>query len=146
MSEVKNKNFIPFIMIAILVLITAVSLLSIILGRSKNNLTVNVYSCGELVFSEQLKHIDRDIYLTIIPAEENGHPTVLEGFRSYTGDFNVVRINASGASVANSSCKNQLCFYTGTINTPGIPIACLPNRLLITITGDNETGNDAYTY
>ncbi len=145
-NEVKSKNFTPAAMVLILVLICILSVISIAVNRSKNNLTVNVYSCGELIYSERLKNIDKDIYLTIIPASGNEHPTVLDGFRSPEGDYNVVRINASGACVADSSCKNAICFHTGTINTPGIPIACLPNRLLITIIGDSEAGNDAYTY
>lgn len=38
--------------------------------------------------------------------------------------------------VVDSACPDKICVNTGWTNSPGRPIACLPNRVIIKIVGD----------
>ncbi len=65
----------------------------------------------------------------------------------YSGGCNEVLISAEGVCVTGSDCMGKDCIKTGTISHYGETTACLPNRLIITITsGDNSSGYDAETY
>ncbi len=58
-------------------------------------------------------------------------------------DIGDVVIESGRVFVRNSSCPDHLCEQMGKISTAGNSIVCLPNRLLIQITG--EGGVDAVT-
>lgn len=45
----------------------------------------------------------------------------------------VICANKNGVYVKSSGCLDHICIDTGIINTPGRPIACIPNRVLITV-------------
>ncbi len=51
---------------------------------------------------------------------------------------NVVVIENGAVRVAEADCPDQVCVHTGAISGPGETIVCLPNRLLIEITGEPE--------
>lgn len=52
--------------------------------------------------------------------------------------FTVVQIKDGAASVLESPCPNHTCMLDGAISEPGAVIACLPNRVMVTITGQRE--------
>jgi hypothetical protein len=58
-------------------------------------------------------------------------------------DIGEVVIESGSVFIRNSSCPDHLCEQMGKISTVGNSIVCLPNRLLIQITG--EGGVDAVT-
>ena len=58
----------------------------------------------------------------------------------------VVRINNGGARVISSPCDNQICLRTGQIERSGRWIACLPNRVFISIESGNRMEIDARSY
>lgn len=45
----------------------------------------------------------------------------------------VICASKNGIYVKASGCPDHICINTGIINTPGRPIACIPNRVLITV-------------
>jgi hypothetical protein len=45
----------------------------------------------------------------------------------------VVELRNSGARVLSSPCANQLCVASGAVHVRGQWIACLPNRVLVTV-------------
>jgi hypothetical protein len=47
--------------------------------------------------------------------------------------------------VAQAACPGRDCQHTGWIDQPGEQIVCLPNRLIITITGTVPSEFDAVT-
>lgn len=55
----------------------------------------------------------------------------------------VVRIEEGTVRVLSSPCPEKLCIKTGRIEKPGQWIACLPNRVLITIRGRDTNQPDA---
>ena len=58
---------------------------------------------------------------------------------------NRVVVAAGSARVAAAPCANQICVHTGRISEPGQWIACLPNRVLVSVESANET-IDARSY
>lgn len=58
----------------------------------------------------------------------------------------VVEIADGGARVVSSPCDNQICVRTGHVERPGRWIACLPNRVLVSIESGNRTDVDARSY
>ena len=60
-------------------------------------------------------------------------------------NYNVVSIKDGRVSVSKASCKNQVCVRHGSISMPGETIVCLPNRLVVSIEGDEGGGYDSIT-
>lgn len=61
---------------------------------------------------------------------------------SREGHRNVVVIHDSTVHMDYSDCKNQICVHTGEISTAGETIVCLPNYVIVEITGNEEGGED----
>lgn len=68
---------------------------------------------------------------------ENRTITVTRGNRS-----NVVRILDGSVSVTEASCHNQVCVKHKPIHTTGESIICLPNKVVIKITGKGGSEYD----
>ena len=133
-------------MSAILVLTVVISAVFILADKSGNDPLVTIHSCGEVVWTGRLNDITEEKILTIIPAANGEHPIVAEGIDTSHEHFNVVRISPDGVCVTDSDCKNRICIHQGMTASGDLPIACLPNKLLITVSSDEGADADAYTY
>jgi hypothetical protein len=136
----------PVIMSAILVLTLFVSVIFIIKGTGKNDAYITIRSGGEVVWTGSLTGIQGEIVLTVVPASGDEKPAVIEGIVTSYEHYNVISITPDGVSVTESDCKNRICIHQGVMTSGDLPIACLPNKLLITISSDEGNGADAYTY
>ena len=58
----------------------------------------------------------------------------------------VVLIADGGARVASSPCDNQICVRTGHVERAGRWIACLPNRVFVSIESGQRSDIDARSY
>lgn len=56
---------------------------------------------------------------------------------------NEVVIENGTVRMAFSTCHNQVCVDEGTIDSTGESIICLPNRVVVSITGGKERDIDA---
>jgi hypothetical protein len=54
-----------------------------------------------------------------------------------------VEISEMGVRVLNSPCPYKLCVKSGSILRSGQTLVCLPNRVVVRITGDNGEAVDA---
>ena len=56
------------------------------------------------------------------------------------GPIGVNRVVVAGgeARVMEAPCANQICVHTGSISAPGQWIACLPNRVLVSVESAGE--------
>ena len=54
------------------------------------------------------------------------------------GQRNVVAVEPGRIRVTEASCPDQVCVRQGWIDSAGIPVVCLPNGLVIEITGVEE--------
>lgn len=60
------------------------------------------------------------------------------------GHHNHITINNGTVSMTFSDCKNQICVNDGKISKTKDSIVCLPNKVLVEITGGNSgEGGDA---
>lgn len=61
------------------------------------------------------------------------------------GGYNVIRIEDGAVRVSEANCSNQVCVNTGNVSRTGEIIACLPHRLILSISsGDEEVDALAY--
>ena len=54
-----------------------------------------------------------------------------------------IRLTSDGAEVSESSCPSLDCQHTGHISRSGESIICLPNKLVIRLSGGSDDGVDA---
>ncbi|GAK48874.1 hypothetical protein U14_00085 [Candidatus Moduliflexus flocculans] len=57
----------------------------------------------------------------------------------------IVEIHDGHVHVAESPCSNKLCVKTGRIHLTGQLIACLPNKVVVRIVGNDDAPYDALT-
>ncbi|PIE35893.1 hypothetical protein CSA56_02275 [candidate division KSB3 bacterium] len=60
------------------------------------------------------------------------------------GETSVI-IHDGEVYVSESPCRNKICIKTGHISLAGQMIACVPNKAVVRITGEQEAGYDAIT-
>ena len=60
------------------------------------------------------------------------------------GEENLVRVERGRVCMDSASCPDQVCVHQGFISNGTVPIVCLPNQLIIEITGGG-TSLDAAT-
>ncbi len=65
---------------------------------------------------------------------------VIDGFG---GGTNRLEIKGGSAYLTDTSCPDHLCEKMGKINSVGQSIICLPNRVVVEITGDYSSEYDA---
>lgn len=69
---------------------------------------------------------------------QNDQKIILQGA---IGPLTLV-INNGKASITESTCKNQICVHMAPINRSGEFIACVPNKVLITVEGNENLEAD----
>ncbi|MDR0450323.1 MAG: NusG domain II-containing protein [Treponema sp.] len=74
----------------------------------------------------------------------------LDGERVFTapgplGDT-VVELRGKSARILSSPCANQTCVAQGAIHGRGQWLACLPNRVMVSISGDTEGELDSLAW
>lgn len=54
----------------------------------------------------------------------------------------LVEFSSNRVRVVESPCPNKICIKTGWIEKSGQVIACLPNKVVLTLSGEDEEGVD----
>ena len=110
---------------AVLILTVAAALAAILLRRSPEEgaRVAYVYSHGELVKTIELEGVREPFEFTV---------------GSESGEYNVVSVSRDGVSVVRASCPDKVCVNRGVINSPGLPIVCLPNELIVSVGGEAQ--------
>ncbi len=49
---------------------------------------------------------------------------------------NTVLVEPGAISVSSADCPDKICVHQGKLTRPGVPIICMPHRLVIRIEGD----------
>lgn len=57
--------------------------------------------------------------------------------------FNLLVIKDGEAEVVEASCPDKLCVHQGKISFNGQSIICLPNKLIVEVTGGEQSDYDA---
>lgn len=96
-----------------------------------------LYQMGRGVVNNQVTvEVDGEIWGTFnIPAK--GDERVV---RIDAGDnrYNIMIIADSGVLIREANCPDQICVNWGNISRPGQTIVCLPHKVVISITGEQE--------
>ncbi len=62
---------------------------------------------------------------------------------SYLNNLNLLIIEDGYAYIKEASCPDGLCVHQGKINKSGEMIVCLPNEVVVTVEGPEESGVDS---
>ena len=88
----------------------------------------------------EIYHGDR--LLATYPLPQQGEPAIQLQIEGELGLSDIV-IDEQGARIASSPCTSQRCVLSGSHKHAGDIIACVPNKILITLRGSSETRFDA---
>ena len=114
---------------ALLVAAAALLLLAALQSEPGESLTAAVTLDGEILAEYRLEEITQPVTLTL---DELSYPLTL-------------LVEGDGVSILHSDCPSQDCVHTGKITQAGQQIICLPNRLIVSLTGTHDLDFDAVT-
>ncbi len=120
----KAKQAIP-IGITAAVLIAGLMGCIAVMSRDKGS-TAQIYREDKLLYTIDLDSVKEPYSITIA----GDH-----------GEENIIRVEHGSISMGSASCPDKLCVSQGESHT-GLPIVCLPNKVRIVVTDEQEA--DAY--
>lgn len=102
---------------ACLLILCAVSLWFVLTPRKAASACIaDIYQDGTLLTSIPLDEIQEPYTFTITGSE---------------GGENQVEVRPGSIGIVSADCPDRLCVRQGFLSAPGIPIVCLPHRLVI---------------
>jgi hypothetical protein len=82
-----------------------------------------------------------------IAMDESINKTYSFEFDHNIGQFEVENNKVRMLQMSREICKNQICSQTGWIDEPNELIVCLPNRIVLSIEGNNDENEvDAFSF
>ncbi|MCM1542143.1 MAG: NusG domain II-containing protein [Blautia sp.] len=132
MKAYGNYRITIVIIVVILCLVLSVSLAVILFPASRDvDCVAEIYQDGELLTSIPLDGTDAPWRFTV--TGENGC-------------FNEIEVRTDSIGIVSADCPDKLCVHQGFISRPGLPIVCLPNRLVIRLRDADSESIDTITY
>ena len=116
-------------LVVLAVVLFAGALVFLLRPSESSAVTAVVTLDGQVVAQYRLDQLMEPVTLTL---EEAPYPLTIQAEQG--------RI-----CIAHSDCPSQDCVRTGWISHPGQQIICLPNRLVISLSGTETDGFDAVT-
>ena len=113
-----------FYIIAFILIVSGVFYAYSLWGSSNKKMTVEIYVSGELYKS--------------VPLSDNEQ--TLEINTQY--GQNILKVCKDGIKVLSADCPTQTCVHTPKQSISGAVIACLPHKILIKLTGSNNSEVD----
>lgn len=132
-----SLRFRAFILTICLVTGICIFTLPVLFGQhhSEHSYTAYIYKNGILTKTIPLSHIQNSGYLEI------GDPA------DPAGEYNLIEYKKGRIRIAEAGCPDRICVNQGFIDSPLLPITCLPNGLVITIKADHtEPSVDMIVY
>lgn len=118
MAENKKGLAILYVILAVVIVLSVVGTVLLLSENEKN--TVEIISDGQVLYRINL--------LT----EQNRTIHIERG-----GSYNIVEIKDGEIFVSEAGCPDKICVKTGKLKG-GMPIVCLPNRLVIRFADSGE--------
>ena len=109
-------------LLALLVAAAAAALLFFLRPAESNFLTASIVLDGETIGTYDLTGLTEPVTLTVDQAD---YPLT-------------IRLELGRVCIGESACPSQDCVHTGWISRAGEQIICLPNRLVISLTGGQQ--------
>lgn len=83
--------------------------------------------------------------VVLIGGEEAGrYPLSKNGTFPLNGGTNTLVIENGYAWLSEASCPDKICVHMGKIHLNGQLIVCLPNQLIVTVEGGEDSGVDVF--
>lgn len=89
--------------------------------RGGSGTTARIYSGGELIETVELSLVTEDYSFTVTGPN---------------GGKNTVSVEPGRICVSEADCPDHVCVHQGWIENGVVPVVCLPNGLVIEISGD----------
>ena len=125
------KVTLVFILV-ILCLTFGLSLIAILHPASRGaNCVADIYQDGELLTSIPLDGVDTPYRFTVT---------------GETGCVNELEVRSGSIGMVSADCPDKLCVHQGFIDRPGLPIVCLPNKLVIRLRQADSEAIDMIAY
>ncbi|MFW6119641.1 MAG: NusG domain II-containing protein [Petrotogales bacterium] len=109
------KLFGKYDWVLIIFVVAAILITLLPFGDSENN-TAFVYIGNKVSFK--------------IDLAEDGTYLVMEGV--------IVEVSNKRMRIKESNCPQQLCVKMGWVSSPGVPIVCIPNKVMVIIEPENN--------
>lgn len=116
-------------LVVLAVVLFAGALVFLLRPSEGSAITAVVTLDGQVVAQYRLDQLTEPVTLTL---EEASYPLTIQ-------------VEQGRICIAHSDCPSQDCVRTGWISRPGQQIICLPNRLVISLSGTETEGFDAVT-
>lgn len=82
--------------------------------------------------------VDGEVYGTYSLAENQKIPIIKEGITT-----NLLVVEDGTADMTEADCPDKLCVHQRAISKNNETIVCLPNRVVVQVTGGEESGFDS---
>jgi hypothetical protein len=121
------------------------------LGVKAGDLAIFALALGSLIFSAARVYSGSSVSPTVtIQAGDERWVFPLDGetvfsARGPLGDT-VVELRGRSARILSSPCANQTCIAGGAIHRHGQWLACLPNRVMVSVSGDGGAELDSVAW
>ena len=84
------------------------------------------------------KEVGNSVRVSVDGRNVGEYSLSVDGEYSLNGGTNILIISDGKAYLKEASCPDKLCVNQGKISLSGERIVCLPNRVMIEITGDGD--------
>lgn len=110
---------------AVLLILAAASCLLLLHPQSPaEGYIAEIYQEGRLLYS--------------IPLNQVSQPRILM-IETENGGWNEIQILPGSIGVISADCPDKLCVHQGFVSDSGLPVICLPNRLVIQLRPDTTS-------
>lgn len=116
------------IFIVILLAIISIALIFVLQNTRTDGRIARIYQDGQCIRTIDLDQVEEAYEFTV-----DGD----------NGAYNTIRVELGRIAIIEASCPDKVCVNTGYISDSLAPITCLPNRVIIRISGGNTGGMDA---
>lgn len=132
LEKTKNYKITAAVITVILCLILGISLMTIFRPASRSaDCIADIYQDGEL--------------LTSIPLDGSVAPHRFT-VTGAGGCVNEIEVRSDSIGIISADCPDKLCVHQGFISSTGLPIVCLPNRLVIRLRENDADPVDTVAY
>lgn len=124
----KNTRKAALLIVVFLVLITAACLLYLLAVQNPaEGCIADIYQNGKLILSIPLNQVQEPYSLDV---------------KGDNGCVNHIEVHPGSIGILWADCPDKLCVNQGFIQSPTIPITCLPNRLVIILRAAEDNAPD----
>lgn len=132
MKETRSYRITIVFISVILCLTFGISLIAILYPASRGTSCIaDIYQEGRLLTSIPLDGSDAPYRFTV--TGENGC-------------FNEIEVRSDSIGIVSADCPDKLCVHQGFISHTGLPVVCLPNKLVIRLRETDSGTVDVIAY